>query len=134
MVNDGPFRDIENPENKQILDELEAGYVPAALMPPNATPNQPVNCGLVDRRQEKYVPPPPPAYIAFSGTGNTTGASLDAEAYIFTPVELADVPAPVLADSRPSTLIQVKQASGPKKLRLKVNSDISVLAVAKLAR
>lgn len=35
-----------------------------------------VEIGLVDKRQEDYVPPPPPAYTAFSGEGQTMGCVL----------------------------------------------------------
>lgn len=32
-----------------------------------------VEISLVDKRQEDYVAPPPPAYTAFSGEGQTMG-------------------------------------------------------------
>ncbi len=34
-----------------------------------------LSVSLSDKTGEKYVPPPPPAYIAFSGQGSSLGGS-----------------------------------------------------------
>jgi len=125
------FRDLADPANQAMLTELEQGHIPRVLLPSGHDPRNPLNCRLTDKRPEKYEPPPPPPYIAFSGAGNATGTVVSESAYIFTSVEMASLPTVVCDESRPSTLIQVKQTSGPKKLRIKINLDAKVIDLAK---
>lgn len=49
------------------MKELNDGYIPKELR--KIYPNGNVSVSLDDRTQDEYVPPPPPAYIQFSGQG-----------------------------------------------------------------
>ena len=70
-----------------------------------------------------------PAYTAFS-SGTALGSSSPSSASgAFVPSSLP--PAPILDDSAPSTTIQVRTSDG-KKLRLKVNTSITVAQLAAL--
>jgi len=125
-LNDGPLRETANPENQAFLDELLKGYVPRELRASRKDPSKPMNISLADKRPETFVPP---AYVAFSsGTSLGGGAGLAVGADgLFDPAVL-----PMgleLDDGAPSTTIQIKTRLG-KKLRLKVNTSITVLQLA----
>jgi len=70
VVDDGEFREYDTPENKEFMSELNKGYVPKEL---REKYNKPVGVALEDRRKEKFIPPPPPAYVAYSGAGMSLG-------------------------------------------------------------
>lgn len=65
-MNEGEFRDYNSEENKAFMKELNEGYVPKELM---KTVKGPVAVALKDKRKEVYTPPPPPKYVAYSGSG-----------------------------------------------------------------
>ena len=67
---DGPFRAYDSPENKQFMKELNEGYVPNEIRDKYKGG---VSVGLVDRRKEAFTPPPPPKYVAYSGSGQSMG-------------------------------------------------------------
>jgi hypothetical protein len=84
---------------------------------------------LADQRSEDYVAPPPPAYVAFSG-GKALGKEKsvpvssedqndDSAVCIFSRESLETVVAPVLDESRPTTVLQVKTLAG-KKIKMKL--------------
>lgn len=82
---------------------------------------QPVEVALNDKRSEDYVAPPPPAYVPFSGTGATLGASSSsagAGAFVFTAQQLSAVSVPALDESAPTTTLQVKTVNG-KKIKIR---------------
>lgn len=56
------------------MGSLCCSHVPRELEGENR--DEEVEIGLVDKRQEDYVPPPAPAYTAFSGEGQTMGCVL----------------------------------------------------------
>jgi UBX domain-containing protein 1 len=132
----GILRDTNLPENAEVIRELEAGRVPAELSLVDGKPVHGMDVALEDRRGEDFVPPPPPAYKAFSG-GNTLGAAAavsdasngaaDAPC-VFTPEALSGVDATVDA-AKASTTVQVKTPAG-KKIRIKVNEEFTVLQLA----
>ena len=82
IVNDGSFRDYNDPTNKKFMEDLNKGYslwisndlhyfkrvVPQELK--NKFPNG-LSVALADKRSEKFELPPPPKYIAFSGKGTS---------------------------------------------------------------
>jgi UBX domain-containing protein 1 len=70
VVADGDFRPYDTPENKEFMKELNEGYVPKEL---RAKHSKPVGVALEDRRKEKFIPPPPPAYVAYQGSGTSMG-------------------------------------------------------------
>ena len=92
-MDDGPVRRMDDPANQAFIDAITAGSVCAKVLAggPMAC-TKPSTCQLcfvvcrrvpkelgtgdksiemVDKRAEEYVPPPPPAYIAFSGGGRS---------------------------------------------------------------
>jgi hypothetical protein len=71
-VEGGEFRDYNTEENKAFMKELNEGYVPKEL---RAKYNKPVGVALEDRRKEKFRPPTPPKYVAYSGEGQSLGGT-----------------------------------------------------------
>lgn len=69
-VEGGEFRPYDDENNKKFMKELNEGYVPEEL---RKVHNKPVGIALEDRRKEKFVPPPPPKYVAYSGEGASLG-------------------------------------------------------------
>lgn len=51
------------------MKELNTGKIPKKLR--EKYPTGGLSVSLNDKTSEKYTPPPPPAYIAFSGAGTT---------------------------------------------------------------
>jgi len=120
VVDDGPYRRLDDPANAEFLRALATGRSPPELME-GATGN--LTVGLVDKRSEEYME----AFRSFSGAGATLGASTAVHGNT---VEASSLPAAVEVDAgRPSTSIQVRLPNGQRKV-LKVNLDVSVLQVA----
>eukprot|EP00164_Ancoracysta_twista_P004962 GFYU01006749.1.p1 GENE.GFYU01006749.1~~GFYU01006749.1.p1 ORF type:complete len:413 (-),score=89.87 GFYU01006749.1:96-1334(-) len=69
-VDDSNFKTNESPDGKKFLEVLNKGYVPPELheYDQHGRP-RPVSISLDDRRKDTYEPPPPPKYVAFSGSG-----------------------------------------------------------------
>ena len=65
------MRPYDTPENKEFMSELNKGYIPKELR--EKYKSKTLGIALEDKRQEKFIPPPPPAYVAFSGTGQSLG-------------------------------------------------------------
>jgi hypothetical protein len=66
IEDDGEFREYDTPENKQFMKDLNDGKLPKELA---VKYKRDIGIALSDRRKEKYRPPTPPSYIAFSGSG-----------------------------------------------------------------
>ena len=124
-VDNGPLREPDTPENQKFLEELLRGSVPSELR--SEMRGNVLDVGLADRRSETYVPP---AYVAFSG-GSTLGSSQEISSDAVFSDDGTEVPA--LNDAEPTTTVQVKTADG-KKLRLKLNTSISVRQLAAAIR
>ena len=71
--------------------------------------------------------------LRFSGSGNSTGVVFSESAFIFTVADCNALGSSICDDSKPNTLIQIKQVQEPKKLRVKMNLDATVADLAKLA-
>ena len=71
-VEGGEFREYDTPENKEFMKELNEGYVPKEL---RAKYNKPIGIALEDRRKDKFRPPTPPKYVAYSGDGQSMGGT-----------------------------------------------------------
>ena len=113
IVDDGPLRPLDDPENGKFLEELLSGRVPKELAQkrqPGA--GGPMNVKLADKRGETFTPPPAPAYVAFS-SGQTLGGSKaeggddaadkDREG-VFTKAQLEEEVAPELIDGEVSNV------------------------------
>jgi UBX domain-containing protein 1 len=64
----GEPRSLEDPANKAFLESVSRGECPKELEPPSR--DTPVNVNLL-RRDEEYVAPVKPRYVAFKGHGRT---------------------------------------------------------------
>jgi len=116
-LNDGPLRDPSEPANKKFLQALQQGRIPDELahIDPNA-----LDLDLEDKRGEKWVEPPPPKYIAYSGQGITLGgATTTAQTKHTQQVNLSTDP-PKVDESKPKTRIQIRFHNG-KSQEIEVN-------------
>ncbi|KAM9973641.1 hypothetical protein ACTFIW_010751 [Dictyostelium discoideum] len=73
-IDDGPLRKYDNPENKELLDDIQRGIVPRELQKKATTPNG-LSVTLINNHNQDYVEPAKPKYVAFSGGGQTLGSS-----------------------------------------------------------
>jgi len=135
-VDDGEFRDLTSPENLAFIASLERGEVPRELQREQRAGEQRplhVDILLADHREEDYVAPPPPPYIAFSGQGavlrRDPADAVASEANIFSPELLLDVEISPVDESKPTTTVQVRTIQG-KKIRIKINQDATVYQLA----
>ena len=75
-----------------------------------------VHIDLIDEHEKDYVPPPPPAYVAFSGGSVLGGAPVSTSSLVITPAFLESIPASPLAvdESQPVTTLQVRTLGGQR--------------------
>jgi UBX domain-containing protein 1 len=130
QVNDGPLRTPDDENSKKFLSELERGVIPLEIkidMKNRKIPlTRPTGIKLVDRRDTDYVPPPPPAYVAFS-SGTALGASTSNSAFIITPEIIASHNiAPTVIDSQPNTTLQFRTIDG-RRLRINLNNTATIM-------
>lgn len=116
IVNDGPFRDYEKPENKQFIAELQQQRVPSELL--SSTRGRPVSVSLEDKRSEAYVPP---RYVAFSGEGMSVDR---VSSQPIQPVNTS-LSEPNVDPTQPTTNIQIRFHNGQRK-SLTVNRTMRV--------
>lgn len=60
-IDDGEFQDYNDPKNKDFMKKLNDGYIPPELR--KKYPKGELSVSLSDKTSEKFVPPPPPAYV-----------------------------------------------------------------------
>ena len=126
-VDDGPFRSLNDPTNQEFIQEMNSGYLPSELR--TGAPYD-RNISLKDKSSEEYVPPAPPAYVAYSGNGQATGASVVAAgALVGGAVDdgvAEEVPeVPEVDPNKPSATIAVRLHTG-KRMRARLNLEHSV--------
>lgn len=121
LVDDGPYRRLDDPANADFLRSLAQGRTPAELVEQGSDSN--VTVGLVDKRQEDYVE----EFQSFSGQGATLGASSAVSGNTVDPASLPE--ATPVDGGRSSTSIQVRLPNGKRKV-IKINLDASVLQLA----
>mmetsp|Transcript_72407 Transcript_72407/g.151108 ORF Transcript_72407/g.151108 Transcript_72407/m.151108 type:complete len:240 (+) Transcript_72407:100-819(+) len=120
VVGDGPFRPLSDPLNKKFMDEMAQGRSPAELQQAGGTED--THVALVDKHTEDFQEPPAPAYVKFSGEGNSLGGSSSAAAAA--PVQ-ADAGSISIDDSKPKTKIQIRFHDGSRKAQ-EFNEDHTV--------
>ncbi|CAM9460603.1 unnamed protein product [Ectocarpus sp. 8 AP-2014] len=121
-VDDGPFRRLDDPANKDFLKDLASGLVPKELEA-GATPGKGTDVKLVDKQNEDYVAPP---YVAFGGDGQTMGASTVAEGAVMTATGAPEASeAPEVDASQPSTTLQIRLHDG-RRVRAQLNMHHTV--------
>ena len=120
VVDDGPYRRLNDPENREFLTSLAQGRVPRELATTDENGNQvAVEVGLVDKRKEEYVEPPP-TFASFSGAGESLGTAeseSDDLGGVFIP---DDVTTPIPpAEGEGSTSVQIRLLTG-KRIVIKI--------------
>jgi UBX domain-containing protein 1 len=126
VVDDGPYRRLDDPANAAFLRALATGQTPAELVE-EAGPGG-ITVGLVDKRKEEYVE----TFRSFSGSGAALGSGNASENGVggITDIDPSSLPEPVPVDtSRPTTSIAVRLPNGQRKV-VKVNMDTTVLQLA----
>ncbi|CAM9311870.1 unnamed protein product [Chrysoparadoxa australica] len=116
-VDDGPYRRLDDPANKPFLQDLGKGIVPRELHHKMKDGGGACTVNLQDRRQEDYVPP---AYTAFSGSGQTMGAASNGGGQVVSGAAGAGE-MPTVDDSQPTTSLQIRLHNGrrlPARLNL----------------
>jgi UBX domain-containing protein 1 len=117
VVDDGPYRRLDDPSNAEFLRSLAAGVTPRELLSEGD-----VTVGLIDKRQEDYVE----QFQSFSGAGASLGTKTTGqeEDDIVDPESLPESP-PAVDASQPTTSIQVRLPNGQRKV-IKINLSASV--------
>ncbi|KAI4305768.1 hypothetical protein L6164_029115 [Bauhinia variegata] len=118
-VDDGPLRQLEDPQNAPFIESITRSECPRELQP--ADPRTTVHVNLT-RRDEDYPEPAKPRHRAFHGVGRTLGSSSSGTEAAGEPNETAGVAAPtnaplpsmglIVSDS--VTSIQLRLADGTR--------------------
>lgn len=129
VVDDGPYRRLDDPANAGFLRALAMGQTPPELAH-DAGPGG-ITVGLIDKRKDEYVE----TFRSFSGAGATLGgggnaASGSGAAVRGGTVDPASLPEVVPVDAgRPVTSIAVRLPNGGRRV-VRVNLDMTVLQLA----
>jgi UBX domain-containing protein 1 len=123
VVDDGPYRRLDDPSNAEFLRSLAAGVTPRELLSEGD-----VTVGLLDKRKEDYVE----KFQSFSGAGASLGTKTTGQekkddkddTTIVDPESLPETP-PVVDPNQPTTSIQVRLPNGQRKV-IKINLTASV--------
>ena len=130
IVDDGPYRRLDDPANGEFLRALALGRTPRELVESTdgTTPaSTNIVVGLIDKRSEDYVEP----FRSFSGAGSTLGggattASTDG---VFDPNTLPSTPSET-SDGESTTNIAVRLPNGKRKIvKIALSATITDLAI-----
>lgn len=109
MVDDGPYRRLDDPANGEFLRDLSRGRTPRELAAAESNDSH-VVVGLIDKRNEDYVE----TFTSFSGTGTSLGnrqnASTDG---VFSP---QSSPSPLPTSIGMITNIAVRLLNGKRQI------------------
>lgn len=120
-VDNGPFRRLDDPANKEFLRDLAEGLVPKELEA-TATPGKGADVRLVDKQNEDYVAP---AYVAYGGEGQTMGSTV-AEGAVMSATSAPEAEeVPEVDASQPSTTLQIRLHDG-RRVRAQLNMHHTV--------
>ncbi|CAK71949.1 unnamed protein product (macronuclear) [Paramecium tetraurelia] len=125
QINDGEFKDINDPENKKFLAELRQNQVPTSL---RSKYPKGLSVKLEDKKTEKYVPPPPPKYVEFSGSGVSLGQQQFVQQQQQVKVDLSKQGQIQIDPNQPTTNIMVRLSTG-NTITLTVNTTTRVSAI-----
>jgi UBX domain-containing protein 1 len=128
IVDDGPYRRLDDPINADFLRSLAAGQTPREFY--TQQNRGVITVGLVDKRSHDYVP----QFESFSGTGTTLGttnsASLDGTFYVHSlPTVIATQPTDV-NNSDNMIAINVRLLQGGQRRVLRLPASATVLDLA----
>lgn len=128
VVDDGPYRRLEDVENAEFLKSLAMGRTPRELLQDDGN-NVTVN--LVDQRTQDYVE----TFRSFSGAGTSLGATHTNDAHvnggIMDPATSLPSPPPQVDMNKPTTSIQVKLLNGTRKV-IQVNTTATVATLGSM--
>ena len=122
VVDDGPYRRLDDPQNAPFLRALARGETPEELAGDGSGGNTTV--GLIDKRNQDYVE----TFRSFSGAGQSLGASTAAAVSgVFDPAAL---PAPTQDESGAATTsIAVRMLDGSRKVvKIALSATVQELA------
>lgn len=128
VVDDGPYRRLDDPANADFLRSLAMGRAPAEFGGGD------VSVGLIDKRSEEYVH----TFSSFSGQGNSLGSSstlagadLPSAATSSATIDPAALPSepPAVDASLPTTNIQVRLVNGQRRV-ITINTTSTVADLA----
>lgn len=125
IVDDGPYRRLDDPANADFLRSLAGGVTPRELLSEGD-----VTVGLIDKRSEEFVE----TFQSFSGAGASLGGSATTAAAsadgadAIDPASLPEQAAAVDA-GQPSTSVQVRLPNGKRKI-VKINLSATVRDLA----
>jgi len=127
MVDEGEFRDYDNPENKKFMEDMKQGYVPEEI---RKKYNRQVGVALEDRRKEDYKKPPPP-YNPWAGQAVSLGGQAGAPEVKTSAIDTsAQSGKPVVDPSKPTTIVSIRLHNGTQ-VKLDLNTDHTVRDIAK---
>ena len=89
------------------MNELMQGRIPTEI---REKYKRDIGVALADKREEDFVPPPPPKYISFSGSGTTMGEEVKTTGGAVNTA--ATEGKPVVDASKPVTQIQFRFHNG----------------------
>lgn len=107
--NDDNLRVYDTPENKEFMAELNKGYIPKELVKKHTSKT--LGIALEDKRQSKFIPPPPPAYVAYSGAGTGLGGTAGTGGAVNKDSAEGK---PAFDASKPSTKLQIRFHNGER--------------------
>lgn len=114
------LRDYNDPKNQQFMSELMSGRIPTEI---RQKYQRDIGVALADKREEVFVPPPPPKYISFSGAGTGMGEEVKSTGGAVNTAATGGKP--VVDASKPTTQIQFRFHNG-QRATLEVNTDHKV--------
>jgi len=121
VVDDGPYRRLDDPNNADFLRSLAMGRTPTELMEEGEN----VTVGLIDKRKEEYIE----KFSSFSGEGNSLGTTATADdTGIIDPTSLPSSPQEV-DENQTTTSIQVRQIDGKRRV-IRINTSATVADLA----
>ena len=128
VVDDGPYRRLDDPANAEFLRSLAQGVTPRELLQEEGQ-TQDVTVGLIDKRSEDYVE----QFQSFSGAGatlgtTTTSSTTTTSTTTVDPNTLPETP-PAVDANQPTTSIQIRLPDGKRKV-LKLNLTMTVRDLA----
>lgn len=119
VVDDGPYRRLDDPANASFLRSLARGQTPDEL---RGDGNGNTTVGLIDKRSEDYVE----TFRSFSGAGQSLGVTEGvSNGGVFDPSSL---PSPS-EDEGPTTSIAVRMLDGKRKVvKIALSATVQELA------
>lgn len=123
-VDDGPYRRLDDPSNREFLSSLARGVTPRELMSDSIKGGE-ISVGLVDKRNEEYVE----SFRSFSGVGQSLGVSGPSASGVIDPSNANIAESPSIAEKDGKlTSIQVRLLSGKRLVvRLSINARVQAL-------